>query len=102
MDIAPGTNVAIEITAKPRRAAALKTLQRVCSKDADVARQHRRRKAKRPSWQEWIRGGKFWHHQMKSKPAARIEPGAVFTVRATVDVIRDLESVGDCVKVSAR
>ena len=102
MDIKPGSTIKIEITAAPRRAAALKTLQRVCAKDPDVARAHRHRKSKRPSWKEWIRGGKYWHHQMKSKPAAHIAPGKVFCVRATVDVIRDLASVGDCVKISAQ
>lgn len=102
MDIAPGTDVLIEITATPRRASAQKTLYRICQKDPAFARQHRRRKATRPSWQDWIRGGKFWHHQMKSRPPARVEPGRTYTVRASVDVIRDLESVGDCVKVSAK
>lgn len=102
MDIAPGSNVTIEITKAPRREAACKTLYRVCQKDPAVAQQHRRHKGKRPSWQDWIRGGKYWHHQMKSRPTARLEPGRTYTVRATVDVIRDLESVKDCVKVSAQ
>jgi hypothetical protein len=101
MDIAPGANVSIEIIARPRRAAAAKTLYRLCQKDPTIARQHRRHKAGRPSWQEWVRGGKYWHHQMKSKPTAELELGRVYTVRATVDVIRDLESVKDCVKVTA-
>jgi len=100
MDIAPGSNVTIEITKTPRREAACKTLYRVCRKDPAVARHHRRQKARRPSWQEWIRGGKYWHHQMKSRPAAELTPGATYTVRATLDVIRDLESVRDCVKVT--
>jgi hypothetical protein len=102
MDAAPGKSISIEITARPRRAAAQKTLLRLCGKDPVVAKPHRRQKGSRPSWQEWIRGGKYWHHQMKSKPAATIEPGRVFTVRASVDVMRDLESVKDCVKVTAR
>ena len=67
-----------------------------------VARAQRTRKANRPSWQEWIRGGKFWHHQMKSRPAVKLEPGQVYTVRASVDVIRDLESVRSFVKLTAQ
>jgi len=100
MDITPGAIVSIEITANPRSAAVLKTLQRVCAKDAATSKKHRTMKNKRPSWQDWIRGGRFWHHQMKTKPAATIERGKVYTVRASVDVIRDLKSAKNCVKVT--
>lgn len=102
MDIAPGSTVKIEITQAPRREAARKTLHRVCLKDAEVARHARHQKHHRPSWQDWIRGGKFWHHQMKTKPPAKLEPGRSYTVRATLDVIRDLESVEDCIKVTTQ
>ena len=102
MDIAPGATVSIEIIATPRRAAARKTLARVCGKDPATAKRHRTQKTKRPSWQEWIRGGRFWHHQMKTKSAATLEPGSRYTVRATVDVMRDLESVKGCVKVAVQ
>lgn len=102
MDIAPGSTVTVEITKAPRREAARKTLHRVCGKDPDVARKHRHQKNHRPSWEDWIRGGKFWHHQMESRPAAKFERGSTYTVRATLDVIRDLESVKDCVKVTAK
>lgn len=102
MDIEPGTTIALEITALPRRAASVKTLRRLCAKDPDVARVHRKMKADRPSWTEWIRGGHMWHHQMKSQPAAKLEPGRVFTIRATLDVLRDLETVKSCIKVTPR
>ena len=102
MDIQPGTTVALEITAIPRRVAAVKTLQRLCAKDPAVSRAHRKMKADRPSLSEWIRGGKLWHHQMKSKPAAKLEKGRTFTVRATVDVLRDLETVKNCVKITQK
>ncbi len=101
MDIVPGAPVSIEIVATPRRAAARKTLARVCGKDAAVAKRHRTQKTKRPSWQEWIRGGKYWHHQMKTKPSASLELGSKYTVRATIDVMRDLESVKEFVKLAA-
>ena len=100
MEIEPGSNITIEITKTPQRQAACKTLYRVCQKDPAVARMHRRQKTKRPSWQEWIRGGKYWHHQMKTKPSASLEPGSKYTVRASVDVMRDLESVKRFVKLS--
>ena len=101
MDATPGTTLSIEITGTPRRAAARKTLYRICAKDPAIAKAHRKQKGHRPSWTDWIRGGRFWHHQMKSKPAASLEPGKVYSVRASVDVMRDLESVKDCVKVTA-
>lgn len=102
MVIAPGSKITIRITKTPRREAARKTLHRVCRKDPALARQHRRQKAQRPSRREWIRGGRYWHHQMKSKPAAQLTPGEVYMVHATVDVMRDLESVKDYVKLSVR
>jgi hypothetical protein len=102
MDIAPGADLLVKITAVPRRAAAQKTLYRICQKDPVVARRHRQQKATRPSYQDWIRGGRFWHHQMKSRPTARLEPGRTYSSRATLDVIRDLASVKDCVKVTVR
>lgn len=93
MDIAPGSRVAIEIVAPPRNAAVYKTLVRLCSKDPGVVRINRWRHEHRPSQQRWRRGGKMWHHQMRSKPAVRIAPGARYTVLASVDVLRDLASV---------
>ena len=100
MNIDPGSVVSVEIAATPRSAAARKTLIRVCRKDPRIARKHRQQKSTRPSWQDWIRGGRFWHHQMKSKPAIKLDPGERYTVNATVDVIRDLQSVERFIKVT--
>lgn len=101
MSIQAGGNITIEITRVPRSAAGQKTLTRLCRKDPQVARHHRHQQAKRPSWESWIRGGKYWHHQMKSRPAVALRPGARYTIRATLDVIRDLASIESCVKVAA-
>jgi hypothetical protein len=101
MNIVPGAPISIEIILTPRRAAARKTLLRVCEKDPAIALRRHAQKTKRPSWQEWIRGGRHWHHQMKTKPGASLEPGSKYTVRATVDVMRDLESVKKFVKIAA-
>jgi len=102
MDIPPGATVAVEIVKPPRRAAARKTLSRLCQKDPAIRRQHRRIKDKRPSRREWIRGGRYWHHQMRSKPVAELAPGRTYTIRATVDVLRELESVRDCVNITVK
>lgn len=100
MDIAPGTTICVEIAAAPGNAAARKTLTRVCAKDAEVARQQRRRKEHRPSLQTWRRGGRMWRHRMKSRLPVSLEPGRRYRLLATLDVIRDLESVERWVKVS--
>ena len=102
MDITPGSTVCVEITKRPRKEAAEKTLYRVCGKDPCIAKAHRERKAHRPSWQEKIRGGRWWHHQMKSRPLADLSPGQKYNVFATLDVIRDLASVSRWVKVTAQ
>jgi hypothetical protein len=98
MKIAPGSTITVEVTATPTTAAAEKTLIRLYNKDAAIKRANRARKNRRPSWQTWRRGGRFWHHQMKSESAAEVTKGAKFTLRATLDVLRDLGSVERFVK----
>lgn len=93
MDIAPNTAVTVEIVKRPASVAARKTLDRVCRKDPTVAKAIRKRKERRPSWQTWQRGGRMWHHQMKSHSGIRLEPGASYQLTATLDVLRDLASV---------
>lgn len=100
MDIPIGAKVTVEITTQPRTESARKTLVRLCRKDPQVAKMDRQRKAKRPSWEEWRRGGTMWHHQMKSQSAVEIKRGASYKLHATLDVLRDLESVKRWVKVT--
>jgi hypothetical protein len=101
MKIQPGSAIKVEVTAAPTNAAARKTLVRLFGKDAGVARHQRQQQAKRPSWERWRRGGKMWHHQMKTEPIVRVAVGRAYTIRATVDVLRDLAAVERFVKVSA-
>ncbi len=102
MDIAPGQTVSIELTAVPRSAAALKTLTRIFAKDPGVVRSKRWQARHRPSWEAWRRGGNMWHHQMKTKPPVALAPGRTLALQATVDVLRDLQSVQRWVKVSPK
>lgn len=101
MDITPGRPVTVEITAPPRNAAATKTLCRICRKDPQVVRHLRWVDRHRPSDRPKQRGGRLWHHRMKRPLGVKLEPGQRYNVLATVDVIRDLESVARWVKVSA-
>lgn len=100
MDIKPGSLVTVELTKFPRRDAARKTIARVFRKDPAVARAQRKMHRQRPSWEEWTRGGNQWHHQMLSATGVSLKVGSKYSVRATVDVIRDLASVADVVKVT--
>lgn len=100
MSITPGAVVTIELTSEPRRDSARKTLIRVFRKDPVVARNQRRLGRQRPSWEEWRRGGNMWHHQMRSEPGVSLRVGARYNVLASIDVVRDLASVADCVKVT--
>lgn len=99
MDIQPGTTVRIEIRRVPRAAAAAKTLTRICAKDPQVARAHRIRKRKRPSVRTKQRGGRFWNHRMRSKLPVKLDVGSTYTIRATLDVVRDLASVQRYVEI---
>ena len=102
MDLTPGQTISVEITSPPRSAAARKTLVRLTRHDPAVLQQHRRQKRARPSWQTWRRGGRMWHHQMKSKPPVELTAGVRLSLLATVDVIRDLESVERYVRILAQ
>ena len=100
MDLTPGKTLSLELTARPRAAAAQKTLTRIFSRDPEAVRRLRRLKRQRPSWQTWRRGGRTWHHQMKSRPPVELIVGTRSSMLATLDVIRDLQSVERYVRVS--
>lgn len=99
MDIKAGSTIRFEIVKRPANEAARKTLERICRKDAGVAKAVRRRKENRPSLQEWRRGGRYWHHQMRSHAPIKLEPGSTYTVQTTVPMVRDLASVARWIKV---
>ncbi|MCA9242432.1 MAG: hypothetical protein KDA32_00645 [Phycisphaerales bacterium] len=100
MTIKPGSQITVEVTTRPTSASATKTLDRLFRRDPQVAAGIRKRKAKRPSHEDWIRGNNWWNHRMKSKSGINLEPGARYSLRADLDVIRDLHSVERFVSVS--
>lgn len=101
-EIKPGGMIKVQVTSLPRNAAAKKTMAQLLARDPALVRQQRARKNKRPSWQEWRRGSMQWHHQMKTESMVKLAKGAEYTIRATVDVLRRLESVQQWVAVSAK
>ena len=100
MDVRPGMTVVVEITAPPRTAPARKTLLRLFRRDPAALRHRDKQKRQRPSWQTWRRGGRMWHHQMKSQPPIQLVPGSRLSLLASVDALRDLESVCKYVKLT--
>ena len=101
MNIKPGSNIKVEIKSLPKAAAGVKTLMRLCSRDLEIQRINRKRKASRPSHESWTRGGAVWNHRMRSESAAVIAPGEKFNLRATLDVLRDLKSVESHVAIQS-
>lgn len=102
MDVKVNSPVTVEIKSRPHSEAGRKTLVRVISKDPAVNKAKRTRKTKRPSLQQWRRGGCIWNHRMKSSPMVDLAPGAKYEILATLDVVRDLESIAPYVDVKAR
>lgn len=100
MDITPNTNVTVEITARPTSRGARLTLERLFRKDPEIANTYRRFMEQRPSMRQKRRGGRWWTHRMQTKPNFEVAKGRSFTVRTTLDVVRDLQSVEKFVKVS--
>ncbi len=98
--IKPGSRISLEIVATPRTHGGRTTLARLCRKDPGLVRHHKKQTTVRPSWENWRRGGMTWHHQMKSAPKVKFNPGSRFTILATYDVIQDLASIEKFVKVS--
>ncbi|MEM7680363.1 MAG: hypothetical protein AAF288_00250 [Planctomycetota bacterium] len=94
--IEPGSQIRITVAAEPKAAAARKTLVRLLSKDEAVAAEHERlRIARQKNQWENQRGGRvrLWQgRQVKLRPV-KGETGESGSIRATVDVLRDLPSV---------
>lgn len=92
--ISPGQRVNVKIVRRPTNAAAEKTLVRLLSKDPVVRQEaERQRKVRRSNLGSKIRGGRVWYQRVVKQPATRAEVGRTGSVRATVDVLRDLGSV---------
>lgn len=98
-DIKPGQWVNIKVTAEPRSEAARKTLIRVCEKD-DQMKQERKRldKARRPRVHR--RGGRPWYDRPTRLQVVDTQPGATYKVFGSMDILRDLGSLENCVEVS--
>ncbi len=101
-DITPGSQVHVKVTKSPTNAGATKTLVRLLSKDAAVeARNRELSKIRAKNYNPQPRGGRTYAGHLVKQRHVKGEDGEEGTIKATVDVIRDLRSVDRFVEVSA-
>lgn len=93
-NIQPGQTIKVTITSEPTNAAARKTLQRVLNKDDQLrARNRMQKKIRRRGMRPTTRSGRIWNVRVPKQHQVKGRAGESGTVRATVDVLRDLGSV---------
>ena len=96
MDIQPGKQVTVTVTREVTRPAAQKTLARIFLKDFKIfkSRNHEPKVV-----MKHIRAGRVWSHRNRGSAAVCPKKGESATVQATVDTIRDINSVAAFVDV---
>ena len=90
MDIQPGSNVKITVKSTLKTDRAKKTLARVFMKDLEI---RKTRNTNPKPVTSTIRAGRFWNHRPSGSVLRAPSVGDSAQVVATVDVIRDLQSV---------
>ena len=101
MDITPGSTVTVKVVNAPTNIAARKTLVRVLTKDPGAqAEEKKMRKTRDRHYDPRRRGGRLYGGQMRKITRVKGEKGETGTIRATADVIRDLQSVARFIEVS--
>jgi hypothetical protein len=96
MNLEPGKNVTVTVTASVITPRAQKTLARLFLKDP--ARPDKRNHPRKP-YTEKRRGGRWWSNYKTGTVAMPPSKGQSAKLTATVDVIRDLQSVAKYVSV---
>jgi len=99
LDVVPGTLVTVKVTKSPRRAAAVKTLERLFRKDGAVRKEIARLQESRHT-RFHRRGGRLWGDRPPQLKPFKIVPGAACRIVASLDVLKDLASLGDVVEVA--
>ena len=97
-EINPGQWVKVTVKKQPRAAAKVKTLVKLCEKDAKVKLERTRLSRSRPTRFD-RRGGRLWGDRPPRLPVVKTTPGASYRIFGSLDVIRELKSLGDCVDV---
>ena len=99
--IKPGSQIRVDVLKTPRRGSAVLTLVRLLSKDPEIAKQNQlQRKIRQKNQRPTKRGGRIWMVRAVKQRPVRGCRGESGTIKATVDVLRDLRSVAQFVEVS--
>jgi hypothetical protein len=96
--IQPGTTVEVKVVQRPRSKGARSTLGRLFLRDPAIRKERGEKKPLRLHQ----RGGRQWRARPKGSDVRVPELGDTCTIRASVDAIRDLSSVSDCVSVTPK
>lgn len=98
-EIKPGQWVNVTVKSEPRSEAKKKTLIRICEKNPEVKLERTRlSRSRKTRWDP--HGGKLWADRPARLPVVSITPGASYKVFASIDVLRDLNSLGSAVEVT--
>ena len=98
-EIKPGQWVNVTVKAQLRSAAKKKTLIRVCEKNSEVKTERARlSRSRKVRWDR--RGGRLWADRPPRLDVVKTTPGASYKVFASIDVLRDLNSLGNAVEVT--
>ena len=99
-NITPGQTVHVKVVQQPSNTAARRTLERLLSKDPQAQReQERLRRARQRHTRHQQRGGRQWTVRVVKQHPLQGQRGEEGTIRATVDVLRDLGSVQRFIEV---
>jgi hypothetical protein len=103
VDIQPGSTVRIKVTKTPNSEGAAKTLSRLFAKDpVNKKLRVRRKKLRTNAMEVRRRGGRPWEVRQKAPRLVQPMAGATCSIRATTDVIGDLNSVARFIEVSSK
>lgn len=98
-EVKSGQWISVTVVARPRAAARVKTLMRLFNQDLKNQKARERQSRARPS-REHRRGGRMWQDHPTRLPVLEIKKGARCRIFASVDVLKDLKSVGANVEVA--
>ncbi len=98
-EITPGQWINVKVTSEPKAAASIKTMLRIFEKDESV-RTERKRLARARVPKSHIRGGRPWYLRPTRLQVVKTTPGAAYKLFASVDVLRDLESLKPHVEIT--
>ncbi len=100
--IAPLATLTFTVAKVPRRAAQVKTIERLMKLEPDRQRTLRHLQRRRKLYDNivGIRAGRKWINRARATKVTKVLPGETFTITVTPQVIPDLRSVEKFLKVT--